>query len=88
MQQDDISFSIHGRVGLVLLDRPRALNALSAEMAAALREVSQACDSADIDIVIDRIRADPGRPPLQAHRATLDHVFAGQDLCRDARSCR
>ena len=38
MQQDDIRFSSHGRAGLVLLDRPRALNALSAEMALALRQ--------------------------------------------------
>ena len=38
MQQDDIRFSSHGRARLVLLDRPRALNALSAEMALALRQ--------------------------------------------------
>ena len=37
MQQDDIRFSTHSRAGLVLLDRPRALNALSADMALALR---------------------------------------------------
>ena len=37
MQQDDIRFSIHGRAGLVLIDRPKALNALSYDMAVALR---------------------------------------------------
>ena len=38
MQQDDIRFSIHGRAGLVLIDRPKALNALSFDMAVALRD--------------------------------------------------
>ena len=46
----------------------------------ALREALLACDSADIDRVIGRFRADPGMPPLQAQRATIDHVFAGRDL--------
>jgi len=38
MQQDDILFSIEGQAGLVLFDRPKALNALSFDMAVALRE--------------------------------------------------
>ena len=38
MQQDDIRFSTHGGAGLVLIDRPKALNALSYDMAVALRE--------------------------------------------------
>ena len=38
MQQDDIRFSIEGQAGLVLFDRPKALNALSFDMAVALRE--------------------------------------------------
>lgn len=37
MQQDDIRFSTHGGAGLVLIDRPKALNALSYDMAVALR---------------------------------------------------
>ena len=41
MQQDDIRFSIEGRAGLVEIDRPGALNALSYEMAAALRQTLQ-----------------------------------------------
>lgn len=36
MQQDDILFSTHGAAGLVLMNRPRALNALSFEMASAI----------------------------------------------------
>ena len=51
-----------------------------ADSMGALREALLACDSADIDRVIDRFRADPGMPPLQAQRATIDHVFAGQDI--------
>ena len=43
MQHEDISFHLHDReggakAGLVLLDRPKALNALSYEMAVAIRE--------------------------------------------------
>ena len=54
MQQDDIRFSSHGRAGLVLLDRPRALNALSAEMALALRQQLDiwAADSAVSHVVM------------------------------------
>ena len=37
MQQDDIRFTIKGKAGLVLFDRPKALNALSFDMAVALR---------------------------------------------------
>lgn len=37
MRQDHIKFSIHGQAGLVLLDRPAALNALDYDMAVALR---------------------------------------------------
>ncbi|MEC7486056.1 MAG: hypothetical protein VX570_05255, partial [Pseudomonadota bacterium] len=33
MQQDDIRFSTQGQAGLVLIDRPKALNALSFDMA-------------------------------------------------------
>ena len=51
----------------------------AAEMSA-LREALLACDSADIDAVIHRFQLDPGVPPLQAQRATIDHVFAGRDL--------
>ena len=47
---------------------------------AALRDALLASNSADIDHVIDRFRADPGAPPLQAHRTTIDHVFAGRDI--------
>ncbi|HCV88365.1 MAG TPA: 3-hydroxyisobutyryl-CoA hydrolase [Alphaproteobacteria bacterium] len=36
MQQDDIHFTTHASAGLVLMDRPRALNALSFEMASAI----------------------------------------------------
>ena len=36
MQQDDILFSTHGTAGLVLMNRPRALNALSFDMASAI----------------------------------------------------
>ena len=38
MQQDDILFSVHGQVGLVEMNRPKALNALSYDMAVALRQ--------------------------------------------------
>ena len=38
MQQDDIRFSTQGQAGLVLIDRPKALNALSFDMAVALRD--------------------------------------------------
>lgn len=51
-----------------------------ADSMAALRRALLDCDSADIDSVIDGFRADPGVPPLQAQRATIHHVFAGQDL--------
>ena len=41
-QHDDVKFSVHGTAGLILLDRPRALNAISADMASAIRSaVSQ-----------------------------------------------
>ena len=40
MQQDDIRFSIEGHVGLIEIDRPKALNALSYDMAVALRQVN------------------------------------------------
>ena len=36
MQQPDIHFSTHGRAGLIELDRPKALNAISYEMAMAI----------------------------------------------------
>ncbi len=36
MQQADIHFSTHGRAGLIELDRPKALNAISYEMAMAI----------------------------------------------------
>ena len=36
-ERDDIRFSVHGAAGLILLDRPRALNAISADMAVAIR---------------------------------------------------
>ena len=36
MQQDDILFSTHGNAGLVLMNKPRALNALSFDMASAI----------------------------------------------------
>ena len=45
-----------------------------------LRAALLACDVSEIDAVIDRFRADPGMPPLQAHRAAISHVFAGDDL--------
>ena len=45
-----------------------------------LRAALLACDVSEIDAVIGRFRADPGMPPLQAHRATISHVFAGDDL--------
>ena len=45
-----------------------------------LRASLLACDVSEIDDVIGRFRADPGMPPLQAHRATISHVFAGDDL--------
>ena len=38
MQQDDIRFSVEGHVGLIEIDRPKALNALSYDMAVALRQ--------------------------------------------------
>ena len=38
MQQDHIRFSTQGQAGLVLIDRPKALNALSFDMAVALRD--------------------------------------------------
>ena len=38
MQQVHIHFSIHGRAGLICFDRPKNLNALSRDMAVALRE--------------------------------------------------
>lgn len=38
MQQNDIRFSVEGQAGLVLLDRPKALNALSFDMAVALHD--------------------------------------------------
>lgn len=41
-QHDDIKFSVHRTAGLILLDRPRALNAISADMALSIRKaVSQ-----------------------------------------------
>lgn len=46
----------------------------------ALRRALLGCDSADIDDVIAGFRVDPGVPPLHALRATIDHVFTGQDL--------
>ncbi|MGC6454694.1 MAG: enoyl-CoA hydratase/isomerase family protein [Candidatus Puniceispirillaceae bacterium] len=49
MQQDDIRFSKHGMAGLVVLDRPRALNALSTDMALAIGE--QLGDWADDDSI-------------------------------------
>jgi enoyl-CoA hydratase len=45
-----------------------------------LRQALLGCDSADIDHVIASFRVDPGVPPLHAQRATIDHVFDGQDL--------
>ena len=51
-----------------------------ADSMGALREALLDCDSADIDSIIDGFRADPGVPPLQAQRATIDHVFAGQEI--------
>ena len=44
-----------------------------------LRAALLACDVPDRS-VIDRFRADPGMLPLQAHRAAISHVFAGDDL--------
>jgi len=46
----------------------------------ALRPALLGCDSADIGDVIASFRADPGVPMLQIQRATIDHVFDGQDL--------
>ena len=51
-----------------------------ADSMASLCEALLTCESADIDSIIDGARADPGVPALQAHRATIDHVFAGQDI--------
>ena len=45
-----------------------------------LRTALLACDASEIDSIIGRFRADPGMPPLQAHRAAIGHVFAGDDL--------
>ena len=45
-----------------------------------LRAALLTCDVSAIDDVIGRFRADPGMPPLQAHRAALRHIFAGDDL--------
>ena len=45
-----------------------------------LRAALLACDAADIESVIGRYQADPGMPPLQAHRAAISHVFSGDDL--------
>ena len=42
MQQPDIHFSVHGTVGLVELDRPKALNAISYDMAVAISTQMQA----------------------------------------------
>ena len=42
MQQDDIRFSVEGHAGLVVIDRPKALNALSYDMAVALRQALHA----------------------------------------------
>lgn len=47
MQQDDIIFSTHGMAGLVLLNRPKALNALSFDMATAIRAQLAAWESDD-----------------------------------------
>ena len=45
-----------------------------------LRAALMTCDVSAIDDVIGRFRADPGMPPLQAHRAAISHIFAGDDL--------
>jgi len=47
-----------------------------------LRAELLACDSDAIDQVISGYRADPGAPPLQAHRAEIDHIFEGDDPVR------
>ena len=53
MQQDDIRFSIEGQAGLVLFDRPKALNALSFDMAVALRDqLSAWADDAAVSHVV------------------------------------
>ena len=51
-----------------------------ADSMAALRQALLDCDSADIDSVIDGFRADPGVAPLQAQRATIDHIFGDHVL--------
>jgi len=44
-----------------------------------LRAALLGCDSAEIEAVIARHRADPGIAPLQAHRTEIDHIFSGDD---------
>ena len=44
-----------------------------------LRAALLACDTAEIDTVIARHRADPGAAQLQAHRTEIDHIFSGDD---------
>ena len=44
-----------------------------------LRAELLACDTAGIDTVTARHRADPGAAPLQAHRTEIDHIFSGDD---------
>ena len=36
MQEPDIHFAVHGTAGLIELDRPKALNAISYDMAVAI----------------------------------------------------
>ena len=47
-----------------------------------LRAELLTCDTAEIDTVIARHRADPGAAPLQAHRTEIDHIFSGDDPVR------
>ena len=52
MASDTILVETHGKVGLIRLNRPQALNAINAELMAALNEA------------LDAFEADAGIPPL------------------------
>ena len=69
MTYETILLEIHGRVGLITLNRPQALNALNAQL---VSEVNQALDALEADRATSAASSSPVRkkplPPVPTSR--------------------